>query len=278
MAYNNIMRLQNRVAIVTGASSGIGRGIALELAREGAAVAVADIREDPKVGIYHETEPQPPTAAVIAELGGRALFAPTDVADERQLEALVERTVRELGGLDIVVNNAGISIVADSQQLSLEQFDRIMAVNLRAAFVATKLAVPHLKRSAGGRIVHIASVHAFGGGGSAPYAASKAALVNLARDTALELGPPRRHLQRHLPGLYRDRHPGLHDAATGGGGAPPHCPAALRYAARHRSCGRVPGLGRRRVDYRLQPGGGRRLHRGGVRHAVTLPAQDAALP
>ena len=189
MAYNRRMRLQNRVAIVTGASSGIGRGIALELAREGAAVAVADIREDPKIGIYHETEPQPPTAAAIAELGGRALFVPTDVADETQIVALVERTVGELGGLDIVVNNAGITTVADSQQLPLAEFDRIMAVNLRAAFVATKLAVPHLKRSAAGRIIHIASVHAYGGGGSAPYAASKAALVNLARDTALELGP-----------------------------------------------------------------------------------------
>ena len=189
MAYNRRMRLQNRVAIVTGASSGIGRGIALELAREGAAVAVADIREDPKIGIYHETEPQPPTAAAIAELGGRALFVATDVADETQIVALVERTVGELGGLDIVVNNAGITTVADSQQLPLAEFDRIMAVNLRAAFVATKLAVPHLTRSAAGRIIHIASVHAYGGGGSAPYAASKAALVNLARDTALELGP-----------------------------------------------------------------------------------------
>ena len=188
MAYTRTMLLQHRVAIVTGASSGIGRGIALELAREGAAVAVADIREDPKVGIYHETEPQPPTAAVIAELGGRALFVPTDVADERQLETLVERTAGEFGGLDIVVNNAGITTLADLQHLALEDSDRVMAVKLRAAFVATKLAVPHLKRSTAGRIIHIASVHAYGGGGSAPYAASKAALVNLARDTALELG------------------------------------------------------------------------------------------
>ena len=183
------MRLRNRVALVTGASSGIGRGIALELAREGAAVAVADISETPKVGIYHETEPQPPTAATIVQRGGRALFAATDVADEAQLEALIARTVGEFGGLDIVVNNAGIATVKDSQQLALAEFDRIMAVNLRAAFVATKQAVPHLRRSAHGRIIHIASVHAFGGGGSAPYAASKAALVNLARDTALELAP-----------------------------------------------------------------------------------------
>ena len=77
------MRLQDRIAVVTGGSSGIGRGICLELAREGAKVVVADIQEAPKIGRFHETESQPPTAEIIAEEGGEALFVETDVADER---------------------------------------------------------------------------------------------------------------------------------------------------------------------------------------------------
>jgi NAD(P)-dependent dehydrogenase (short-subunit alcohol dehydrogenase family) len=183
------MKLQGRVAIVTGASSGIGRGIAVELAREGAQVMVADLREDAKVGKYHETEPQPTTVDEIRAAGGTALFEHTDVADEQQLERLISRTLDEFGQLDVIVNNAGISIVADSQTLSLAEYDRIIAVNLRALFVATKYATPHLRRSPYGRIIHIASVHAYGGGAGAAYAASKAAAVNLTRDTALELGP-----------------------------------------------------------------------------------------
>jgi len=182
-------KLADRAAIVTGASSGIGRGIALELAREGAKVVVADLREDAKVGKYHQTEAPPPTVEEIESAGGTALFQQTDVADERQLEYMVSRTLDEFGQLDVVVNNAGISKVGDSQQLALADYDRIIAVNMRALFVVTKYAVPHLKRSRFGRIIHIASVHAYGGGGGAAYASSKAAAVNLARDTAPELGP-----------------------------------------------------------------------------------------
>ena len=183
------MELQGRVAIVTGASSGIGRGIAHELAREGARVVVADIQEQPKVGKYHETEPHPPTAQEIVAAGGEAVFQQTDVADEEQVRALLDRASGEFGQLDVLVNNAGISKVVDSQQLAVEDYDRIVAVNQRAAFIATKFAVPLLRQSDAGRIVHIASVHAYGGGAGAAYAASKAAVVNLARDTALELGP-----------------------------------------------------------------------------------------
>ena len=159
------MRLKNRIAIVTGGSSGIGRGICLELARAGAKVAVADLQETPKIGKFPETEPQPPTAEVIVEEGGEALFVETDVADEKAVAALVERAVECFGGIDILVNNAGITIPGDSQELAVESWDRIIGVNLRSIFLATKFAVPQLKKSAAGRIVNIASVHAFAGGG-----------------------------------------------------------------------------------------------------------------
>ena len=181
------MRLEDRVAIVTGGSSGIGRGICLELAREGAKVVVADVQEQPKIGKFHETEAQAPTAAVIAAEGSEALFVATDVADEEAVENLVARTVAGFGGLDIVVNNAGITVPGDSQDLAVEAWDRIMGVNLRSIFLATKFAVPHLRRSVAGRIVNIASVHAFAGGGGPAYAPAKAGVVNLTRDTAVEL-------------------------------------------------------------------------------------------
>src|SRR5688572_15472317 len=103
-------RLQDRVAIVTGGSSGIGRGIALRFAREGARVVVADVREKPLRGKYHETEVRPPTVEEIARLGGEGLFVRADVSDEADVRRLLDRTVERFGGLDILVNNAGIHI------------------------------------------------------------------------------------------------------------------------------------------------------------------------
>ncbi len=181
------MRLTVRVAIVTGGSSGIGRGIALELAREGAMVVVADVQQESKVGKFHETEPQSPTAAAIAEAGGQALFVETDVADEQAVATLIKKAVAHFAGIDILVNNAGITLPGNSQELTVADWDRIMGVNLRSLFLTTKFSVPHLRRSSAGRIVNIASVHAFAGGGGPAYAPAKAGVVNLTRDSAVEL-------------------------------------------------------------------------------------------
>ena len=181
------MLLENRIAIVTGGSSGIGRGICLEFAREGARVAVADIQEQSKRGKYHERDVVASTVEEIDNLGGTAIFVQVDMAGETGVEALVERTVKEFGGLDIVVNNAGIYIPGDSQDLSLNDWDRVVGLNLRAIFATTKFTIPHLRRSAAGRIINIASVHATRGGGGPAYAPAKAGLVNLTRDTAVEV-------------------------------------------------------------------------------------------
>ena len=181
------MLLANRVAIVTGGSSGIGRGICLEFAREGAGVVVADIQEDPKRGIYHEQETVTPTADEVEKLGGRGVFVQVDMGDEEAVAALVARAVEEFGGLDIVVNNAGIHIPGDSQDLSVADWDRVVSINLRGVFLATRFAVPHLRASRAGRIINIASVHATRGGGGPAYAPAKAGVVNLTRDTAVEL-------------------------------------------------------------------------------------------
>jgi NAD(P)-dependent dehydrogenase (short-subunit alcohol dehydrogenase family) len=181
-------RLQDRVAIVTGGSSGIGRGIALRFAREGARVVVADVREEPLRGKYHETEARPPTAAEIARLGGEALFVRADVSEESAVLEVLDRTVERFGGLDILVNNAGIHIPGGSQELSLADWDKVVGLNLRGVFLATKLAIPLLRRSRYGRILHIASVHAYGGGGGPASAPAQATVVDRAQGTALEVG------------------------------------------------------------------------------------------
>ena len=181
------MKLEDRVAIVTGGSSGIGRGVAVEFAREGAHVSVADVQEAPKQGKYHDQDVTTPTVVELEGLGRRGLFVQTDMGSEEDVASLVEKTVDTFGRLDIIVNNAGIHIPGDSQTLSVADWDRVVGVNFRGLFLLTKFAVPHLKRSPAGRIINIASVHAFRGGGGPAYAPAKAAVVNLTRDTAVEV-------------------------------------------------------------------------------------------
>ena len=181
------MRLKDRVAIVTGASSGVGRGISLRLAREGARVVVADIQQQPKRGIYHEQDTTTPTAEEIGKIGGEAIFVQTDVADETAMVSLVDSALEAFGAIDIIVSNAGVYIPADSQALSVADWDRLMGVNLRSVFLLTKFAIPHLSKSPHGRIINIASVHAYAGGGGPAYPPAKAAVVNMTRDTAVEV-------------------------------------------------------------------------------------------
>ena len=182
------MLLNDRIAVITGGSSGIGRGIALEFAREGARIAIADIQETPLRGKYHETDVTTPTVEEIEKLGTQGIFVQTDVADESQIAHVIQQTVEHFGGLDILVNNAGIHIPGGAQEISIADWDKVVGVNLRGIFVATKLALPHLKQSKYGRIIQIASVHAYGGGAGPAYAPAKAAVVNMVRDTALEIG------------------------------------------------------------------------------------------
>ena len=180
------MKIEGRVAIVTGASSGIGRGIALELGREGAKVVVADVREQPKKGKWHDTDVETPTVAELEALGTEGVFVQADVADEVAVQALVETCVATYGRLDILVNNAGIVMPGNIETQTSENYDKAMNVNLRGAFLTTKYAMPHLRPTGHGRVINIASVHAFAGGGGPAYAASKAGIVNLTRDTASE--------------------------------------------------------------------------------------------
>lgn len=195
------MNLTGRIAIVTGGSSGIGRGIAIELAREGARVVVADLEEAPRTGKYFDSDLTTTTVEEIERLGSKGLFLQADVADAAQAEEMVERTARQFGALDILVNNAGLLIRGDSQSLSLEAWDRMMAVNQRGVFVVCKHAVPHLKQSTAGRVINISSIQALQGGGGPAYPAAKAAVLNFTRDLALELAPDSVTVNAICPGV-----------------------------------------------------------------------------
>ena len=151
-------------------------------------MAVADLREAPKQGKYHETNVTTPTAAEIDASGGTARFVQADCSSEADVRRMIEETVGAFGRLDVLVNNAGIHIPGGAAELAVEDWDRVVGLNLRGVFLATRYALPHLKQSPYGRIIHIASVHAFGGGAGPAYAPAKAAVVNMARDTAIEVG------------------------------------------------------------------------------------------
>ncbi len=173
-------QLENKVALVTGGSRGIGAAIVKRLAREGAHVALTFVRNPNQAN---------DTVKAAQAFGVKALAIEADSADAKAVVAAVERAVRELGGLDILVNNAGIGIMAPLDDYRLEDFDRTLAVNVRALFVATQAAVKHMK--AGGRVINIGSCNAvrmpFAGGGV--YAMSKAALVGLVKGLSRDLGP-----------------------------------------------------------------------------------------
>lgn len=166
-----------KVAVVTGAGSGIGRSSAARFASEGAAVVVADVRGDKAQKV----------AAMIVDAGGRAVASETDVGDPAQVEAMVSLAVREFGGLDVVFNNAGVSRPGSAIELATADWDDMWRTNVSSLFHAAKVSVPLMIERGGGAIVATASVSAsFADGGSIGYAATKAAVIGLVKALSVD--------------------------------------------------------------------------------------------
>lgn len=167
-----------RVALVTGGSKGIGRAIALALAQDGADVALAARSQEDLDAAAHEVE----------ALGRRALTVPTDVSDPEQVEAMVRRTIDELGGLDVLVNNAGAApFLSTVDSIRPEGFEKYFRVNFHSAFYATRAAAKHLLDQGSGSVINVASVAAFiASPGLSYYAGAKAALVAFTKTVAQE--------------------------------------------------------------------------------------------
>lgn len=170
--------LDGKVALVTGGSRGIGRAIALRLAAEGADLAIC----------ARNVETASAVAAEIEGLGRRCLVRQTDVANAQQAGELIAATIEELGQLDILVNNAGITRDGLLMRMKEEDWDEVLAVNLKGAFNCAKAAARPMLKARGGRIINITSVVGLqGNAGQANYAASKAGLIGLTKSLAREL-------------------------------------------------------------------------------------------
>jgi NAD(P)-dependent dehydrogenase (short-subunit alcohol dehydrogenase family) len=188
------VRLQGKVAIVTGAGAGIGRGIAERFAREGAAVFIAE--RDASSG-----ESQ---ARIISSMGGTAFFVQTDVASEAQVQAMTEQALDRCGKIDILCNNAAVLLFQEetrAHELSNDTWERTMAVNLRGYWLTSKYVIPAMLRQGGGSIIHVASPTGFlGFPRLTAYSTSKGGVLGLMRAMAVDYAPDHIRVNAIVPG------------------------------------------------------------------------------
>jgi len=183
------MRFTNKVCLVTGGGSGIGRATCKRFAAEGASVVVVDINE----------EGGNETVKMITETEGHAIFTKTDVSASADVRAAVDTTVRQFGRVDILVNNAAMMTFKSVVDLEEEEWDKVLAVNLRAVFLFCKYCLPHMGN--GGVIVNVSSIHAHEGEANvAPYATSKGGLEAFTRALSREYKPANIRVNCIAPG------------------------------------------------------------------------------
>jgi len=191
------MRLENKVAIVTGSARGMGRVFALRLAREGAKVTICDVLDCA------------PVAKEIEALGGEVLALKTDVTSDKDTAAMAQKTVDRFGRIDILVNNAAVigaievkDFAKPVDKIVSADWDRILAVNIKGVFLSSKAVIPYMKKQGGGKIVNMASTVAFTG---LPhfihYSTSKGGVVTMTRGLATELGDFNINVNAVAPGL-----------------------------------------------------------------------------
>lgn len=184
-------KLKDKVAIVTGASSGFGRAIAKAFAAEGAKVVCSDLKKDARPEGY-ETDIKLSTDEAIRKAGGDAFFVKCDVTKEDEVKALVEATVKKYGKLDIIMNNAGVfTHMAKIHECTEEEYDFTMGVNSKGVWNGCKQAIAQmLKQGKGGKVLNLVSIGGLVGLANEPaYCASKGAAANLTRQLAVDYGP-----------------------------------------------------------------------------------------
>ncbi len=186
------MRIQDKVAIVTGGGSGIGQGICYRLAGEGGVIAVLDI----------DFEAGQKTADEIGKAGGRALAIKADVAIAPEVDAAVNEVIFALGKIDILVNNAGVSLSTSVAKMSEEVWDKTIDINLKGAFLCCRAVIPHMKERRYGKILNISSILGLTGSPAmAHYSAAKTGVIGFTRGLATELGPHNINVNAIGPGI-----------------------------------------------------------------------------
>jgi 3-oxoacyl-[acyl-carrier protein] reductase len=195
------MRLQGKVAVVTGGAQGIGRAIALGLGREGAKVAIADLQADKAKSV----------AAELQALGTEALAVEVNVASESSVKQLASETFSRFGRVDVLVNDAGIYLKAPVVEITEENWDRTINVNLGGNFFCCRAFIPSMRKQKSGRIISVASgIAHYGAKEFAPYAASKAAIIGFVKSLAREVGHDGITVNALCPGAANTAMPRTH--------------------------------------------------------------------
>ena len=194
MTSRNLFNLKGKVALVTGGNGGLGLGMALGLAEAGANIAIAARNPDKTSDAIKQIE----------GVGVRAISVPTDVTKETDIESMISQTLDKLGQIDILVNNSGVTMRKEPEDLSGDEWDHVLNVNLRACFLASKTVYPHMRDRGSGKIINIGSMTSiFGGGGSgAPYSSSKGGIVQLSKSLAVAWAKDNIQSNAILPGWF----------------------------------------------------------------------------
>jgi NAD(P)-dependent dehydrogenase (short-subunit alcohol dehydrogenase family) len=203
---NVMRRLEGKVAVITGAASGMGRATAARFAGEGANIVIADLNVEGGESAVRECK----------ENGGNAVFQRTDVTSEGEVKAAIDRAIKEFGKLDVMFNNAGLAGALGSiEETTVENWDRTFAILLRGVFLGIKHSIPEMRKAGGGSIISTASIAGLrGGAGPLPYSVAKAGVVHLTKCAAIDLGRDRIRVNCICPGGINT--PLIHQHIPGG--------------------------------------------------------------
>jgi len=186
------MKLQNKVALITGSGRGIGRTIALKFADEGASIVVNSVHPENSEAVKKEIESR----------GGKAISVPCDVSRKESVDGLFEAVKREYGGIDVLVNNAGINIVKPAMEMTEADWDSVFSINLKSIFLCSKAAAGLMIPKKSGRIINISSIVGINPfPNRAPYATSKAGVIMLTRELAIEWAKHNINVNAIAPGF-----------------------------------------------------------------------------